>query len=190
MQANNRKDMLIVAFLPPAMRLIRDVLNPTRRVFFHSSFLGLALLLACSLGCAPTPSIGDGSQSPPSSASNELPEITDETLREEINDVYIKEVPEENGAGVPISWRIDEDEPKEFTIVEKQMEGDRATIVLDIKTQTAPGAREPKYLAGQIRTKWELQTGWALRTWEIVETENISLKYKNLTMPPAQNSNR
>ncbi len=70
------------------------------------------------------------------------------------------------------------------------MEGERATIIIDIKTNSSPGARSPRYLAGQIRTKWELQTGWALRTWEIVETENISMKYKNLPKPPAQNSNR
>jgi hypothetical protein len=49
--------------------------------------------------------------------------------------------------------------------------------------------RNPRSLAGQIRTEWELKTGWALRKWEIVETENISMKYKNL-LPPAQNSNR
>ncbi len=99
-------------------------------------------------------------------------------------------MPEENGAGEPINWGFDEEEPKEFTILNKQIEGERATIIIDIKTQSAPGARSPKYLAGQIRTKWELQTGWVLRKWEIVETENISMKYKNLPKPPAQNSNR
>ncbi len=146
------------------------------------------LLAACSLGCAPSSSSqGDGKQSEPaSSASNDLPEITDETLREEINDVYLREVPEENGAGKPISWRIDEDEPKEFTVVEKQMEGTRATIVLDVKTGSNPRAPAQRHLAGQIRTKWELQTGWVLRKWELVETENISMKYKNLSQPPPQ----
>jgi hypothetical protein len=161
-----------------------------RRAFSLSSFLGLALLLACSFGCAPSSLTGDGQQNRSASASNDLPEITDEMLRAEINDAYVREVPEENGAGEPISWRFDEDEPKEFTAVEKQIEGDRATIIIDIKTQSSPGARSPKYLTGQIRTKWELQTGWALRTWEIVETENVSMKYKNLPKPPAQNSNQ
>ena len=170
------------------MRSIRHVQNVARPSFLQASFLGLALLLACSFGCAPSASPGNGQQNP--SASGEIPEITDEKIRGEINDVYIREVPEESGTGEPISWRIDEDEPKEFTIVEKQTQGDRATIVIDIKTQSAPGARNPRYLAGQIRTKWELETGWALRTWEIVETENISMKYKNLPKPPAQNSNR
>jgi len=169
---------------------MRHVRNVPRRRFLLSSFLGLALLLACSFGCAPS-SPGDGKQNgSASSASNDLLEITDETLREEINDAYVREVPEENGAGEPINWSFDEEEPKEFTVVEKQIEGERATIIIDIKTTSAPGARTPRQLAGQIRTKWELQTGWVLRRWEIVETENISMKYKNLPKPPASNSNR
>jgi hypothetical protein len=94
------------------------------------------LLLACSFGCAPSSSPGDGN---PSSASNDIPEITDEKIRQEINDVYIREVPEESGTGEPISWRIDESEPKEFTVLDKQIEGGRATIIIDIKTQVGAG---------------------------------------------------
>jgi hypothetical protein len=191
MQATNPKDMRIDGFLLLPMRSIGEVRILPRVIFLLSSFLGLAFLLACSFSCAPSSPQGNGKQSgSASSASNDIPEITDEKIRQEINDVYIREVPEESGTGEPISWRIDYDEPKEFTIVEKQLEGDRASMVIDIKTQSAPGARNPRYLAGQIRTKWELETGWALRTWEIVETENISMKYKNLPKPTAQNSNR
>ena len=190
MQATNRKDMGIDEFLPLTIGSLRHVRNVPRATFSLSSFLGLALLLACSFGCAPSSSQGDGKQSPPASASNELPELTEEMIRERINDAGVREVPEENGTAEPISWSFDEEEPKEIAVVEKQMEGERATITIDIKTQSAPGARSPKYLAGQIRTKWELQTGWVLRKWEIVKTENISMKYKNLPKPPAQNSNR
>lgn len=191
MPATNRKDMRIDEFLPLTIRSIRHIRNALRRTFTLSLFLGLALLLACSFGCAPSSSQkGDGKQSGSASAPNDLPEITDEMIREEINDAYVREVPEESGAGAPISWRFDEDEPKEFAVVEKQIEGERATMIIDIKTTSAPGARSPRYLAGRIRTKWELQTGWALRKWEIVETENISMKYKNFPKPPAQNSNR
>jgi len=173
------------------MKSTRQFWNTLRATFFPASFLGLVLLLACSLGCAPSSSPDDGKQNgSASSASNDLPEITDEKIREEINNAYVREVPEENGAGEPISWRFDEDEPKEFAVVEKQIEGTLATIIIDIKTSSAPGARTPRHLAGQIRTKWKLQTGWALRKWEIVETENVSLKYKNLPKPSAQNSNR
>jgi hypothetical protein len=190
MQATNRKDMHRDEFLPLTMKLIRKVWNVPRATVLLSSFLGLALLLAFSFGCAPSSSQGDGNQSGSSSASNDLPELTEEIIRERINDAFVREVPEENGIAEPISWSFDEEEPKEIAVVEKQLEGGRATIVLDIKTRSAPNMRNPRHLAGQIRTKWELKTGWALRKWEIVETENISMKYKNLPKPPAQNSNR
>ncbi len=192
MRATNWKDKHKDEFLP-LMKLIlrvRQIWDAPRRIFFIASFLGLALLLACSFGCAPSSSTGDGKQSASASESNDLPEITDEMLRERINDAYVRGVPDENGAGEPINWGFDEEEPKEFTVVEKQIEGERAAIIIDIKTQSAPGTRSPKYLAGKIRTKWELQTGWALRKWEIVDAENISMKYKNLPKPPAQNSAR
>jgi len=185
MRATNRKDTSTREFLV-ATELIRHVQNVPRRTFLLSSFL--VLVLACSFGCAPSSSPGDDKQS--ESAANELPEITDETIRQAINNAYIRQIPEENGAADPINWNFDDSEPKKFTVVEKQVEGERATIIIDIKTQSAPGSRSPKYLAGQIRTKWELQTGWALRKWEIVETENVSMKYRNLPKPPGQNSNR
>lgn len=148
------------------------------------------MLLACSFGCAPSSSPGDGAQSSPASASNDLPELTEDVIREQLNDSRVREVPEENGTAEPITWNFDYEEPKEITVVEKQMDGERATIVLDIKTRSGPGWRNPRALAGQIRTHWELRTGWVLRKWEIVKTENISMKYKNLPKPPAQNSNR
>jgi hypothetical protein len=147
----------------------------------------LALVLACSFGCGP-PSSQGGGQGP--SGSNGLPELSDEIIHERINDARVREVLEENGAGDPIYWSFDRDEPKEITVVEKQMNGPRATIVLDIKTRSAPRVRNPRELAGRIRTEWHLQTGWALRRWEIVDTENISMKYKNLPKTPEQNSNR
>jgi hypothetical protein len=190
MQATNRKDMPTNEFLSLTMKAIGHVRNVPRSTFLLSSFLGLALLLTCSFGCAPSSSQGDGNQSGSATASNDLPEITEEMIRERINDAGIREVPEENGIAEPISWSFDEEEPKEIAVVEKQMEGERATIVLDIKTRSASNMRNPRYLAGQIRTEWELKTGWVLRKWEIVKTENISMKYRNLPKPPAQNSNR
>lgn len=189
MPATNRKNKRADELPRLPSRVIRRGWRAPHRIFLFATFLGLTLLLACSFGCAPDSSPqGDGKQS--ESASKDLPEITEETIRERINDARVRDVPEENGAGEPISWSFYNEEPKEIRVVEKQMKGERATIILDIKTQSAPNARTPRRLAGQIRTKWELQTGWALRRWEIVETENISMKYKNLPKPPAQNSNR
>jgi hypothetical protein len=157
-----------------------------RTTLFLSSIFGIALLLAC--GGPPSSSPGDGGA--PSSGSSVLPEITDELFHERINDAWVREVPEENGIAEPISWNFDENEPKEITVVEKQVDGSHATIVLDIKTGSAPRARANRSLAGQIRTEWELRTGWVLRRWEIVDTENISMKYRDLPKKPEDNSNR
>lgn len=191
MRATNRKDMHTGKFLPPTMKLIRHAQYAPRRTFLFSTFLGLALLLACSFGCAPSSSQDGGKQdSSDSSASNDLPEITDEVIRERINYTRVRQIPQENGSGEPISWMFVENEPKEISVVEKKVEGNRATIILDIKTASGPNARNPRSLAGRIRTDWELRTGWALRQWEIVDTENISMKVINLPKPPDQNSNR
>jgi hypothetical protein len=192
MQATNRKDTRADEFLPLALSSIRHVRNLPRRAFPLSTFLGLVLLLACSFGCAPSSSPGDGSKQSgsASSAPSDIPELTEEIIHERINDAGIREVPEENGAAEPINWNFDDYEPKEIAVVEKQIEGDRATVVLDIKTWSTTNSRNPRYLAGQIRTMWELRTGWVLRRWEIVEAENISMKYRNLPKPPAQNPDR
>lgn len=149
------------------------------------SLLVMALLLS-SFGCAPSSS----SSTRPDSASTAPLEITEETIHERINNARVRDVPEENGASEPISWNFIHSEPKEIAVVDKQVDGDKATIVLDIKTSSSPRSREQRYLAGQIRTEWELRTGWVLRKWEIVDTENISMKYRNLPKPAQDNSNR
>lgn len=157
-----------------------------------TSLLWLALvtaMLTVLLGCGP-PSSSEGDGSAPSAGSTELPEITDELIYERINDAWVREVPSESGTAEPISWTFDHDEPKEITVVDKQVKGTRATIVLDIKTGSAPRARANRLLAGQIRTEWELRTGWVLRRWEITKTENISMTYRYLPKPSPENSNR
>ena len=158
----------------------KGIVVPTIALF---SFLILA-----SFGCGPSASTVESGQDSASS-QGDRPELTQETIRERINGVYIEEVPDELGVGKPIGWRFFEEEPKEVTVVEKKVEGDRATIILDIKTRSTPRAREPRQLAGQIRTEWELETGWVLRRWRVVDAENISMKYKNLPKPEPTNTN-
>jgi hypothetical protein len=161
--------------------------NMSRPTFLLSSILGLALLLT-STSCG---SSSSGKPDAASSGSGDIPELSDDVIRERINETWVRDVaPAENANSEPITWSFDENEPKEIAIVEKRIESTRATIVLDIKTSSAPRARNQRYLAGQIRTEWELKTGWVLRRWEIVETENISMKYKDLPKTPReQNSN-
>ena len=150
----------------------------------RATFLGLVFRLVFSIGCAPSAPQGD---SPP--ASTDSLELTDEMIHDRITDAWVRDVPSEDGTGEPITWSFRRNEPKEIMIVDKQVEAKRATVVLDIKTQT-PRSRPQRQLAGQIRTEWELKCGWALRKWEVVDSENISMKYKNLPNPPTENSNR
>lgn len=169
------------------MKLLRHIRHLPRRTL--STILGLALLLACSFGCAPSSSQGD-EKSSASASTNDLPELTEDIIRERINYTRVRQIPDENGTAEPISWTFVENEPKEITVVDKRTEGNHATIVLDIKTGSGLNARNPRVLAGKIRAEWELKTGWALRKWEVVDTENISMKFRNLPEPPEQNSNR
>jgi hypothetical protein len=158
-----------------------SLLTTRHTTFSLLLFLSLTFLLGCG---GPSSSQDDGSAS-----STDRPELTDEVIHERINGVRIGNIPEENGTGQPISWRFYEEEPKEVAVVDKQVEGSHATIILDIKTQSTPKARDPRALAGQIRTEWEITSGWVLRRWEVIGTENISMKYKNLPKPPASDSN-
>ena len=155
-----------------------------RYAFSVSLLLALAVLLAASFGCGGPPSSqGSGEENSAEQATGDAPALSDNVIRERINRAWIRTVPEETGAGEPISWGFAEDEPKEITVVDKQIDGNHATVVLDIKTGTTPRARTPRLLAGQIRTQWTLKTGWVLRQWEITDTENLSMKYKNLPKP-------
>jgi hypothetical protein len=143
----------------------------------------LAAITAFCFACVPPASQPEGA-----SAEEGVPELNDDTIRLRLNETRVWDIPEENGASDPISWRFFEEEPKEIVVVEKHLDRNRATIVLDIKTASTPRARDPRHLAGQIRTEWELRTGWVLRRWEIVKTENISMKYRNLPKPTPQKS--
>jgi hypothetical protein len=147
------------------------------------SLLGCVFLFSLACG-GPAPS-GEGQ----AGSSTEVPELTNDVINERINDAWLREVPEETGTAKPISWNFDEDEPKEIVVVDKQMKGTHATIVLDIKTRSSPRARANRQLSGQIKTEWELSTSWVLRRWKIVGTENISMKYKDLPASNSSNSN-
>jgi hypothetical protein len=148
-----------------------------------SKFFFLMLLPVLLFGCGGPPSSSDGSQ------TGVMPEITDELIYERINDTWVRDVMPEEANKEPIFWNFDHDEPKEITVVDKQQNGTKATIVLDIKTSSAPRARVNRQLSGQIRTEWELRTGWALRRWEIVDTENVSMKYKDIPKQLPDNAN-
>ncbi len=147
------------------MPYVEDLLVSRRA----SSLLLLLFLSALAGAC-------EGGQPP----EDRLPEITLENIREDINGKWV-EVPAEGGASEPSSWRFYPSEPKEIEILEKQLAGDQATFVIDLRTRTSPRAEQrgiTKRLAGRLRLHYELQTGFVLRKWEIVRIENISFAYQ------------
>ncbi|MGH9900820.1 MAG: hypothetical protein ACRD68_03170, partial [Pyrinomonadaceae bacterium] len=85
----------------------------------------------------------------------------------------------------PTPWVFDEDEPKEYEVLEQSIDGDRATFLIDMKTSTAPRARNQLQLSGKLRLHYELQSGWVTRKWEIVSVENISMKYRAVLPSPS-----
>ena len=128
MRATNAAGMIMDGFVPSKTRSTRRV-GYAASVNYFLSLWGLAVLLTCSFGCGPSSSVGDGQQSTSSSPSNDRPELTDDVIRDRINHTRVREIPEENGTAEPISWRFDEEEPKEIKVVEKQVEGNRASII-------------------------------------------------------------
>jgi hypothetical protein len=128
-------------------------------------------------GCAGAPQ--SDADSPGGAASDGRPEITDEKIRDNINGRRVEGVPEETNASPPINWTFLPDEPKEFTVLEKQVKDEEATIIIDMKTRSAEGSGNPRHLSGKLRLHYELQNEFVWRKWRIVEVENISMKYKN-----------
>ena len=135
-------------------------------------FAAFAAASACAAGPeAPAPS------------RDARPALGDEKIRESIFDAWVEEVPEEKGAAKSITWHFRPDEPTEVAIVEQQMDGDKATVVVDVTARSAPRARSPKVLSGRLRLHYELQTELFLRKWRIVDVDNLSMKYREEPKP-------
>ena len=157
------------------------------RSFLLFPILLTLLVMVCG-GCG-GPSQQSGGNDQAQAGANGLPELTKEVIDERINDARVYDVMPESGTGMPIPWSFDHDEPKEIVVVDKQVDGLKATTVLDIKTESSPRSKVKRYLAGQVRMDWRLETGWVLRRWEIVNVENISMKYRDIPNPLPENSN-
>jgi hypothetical protein len=133
--------------------------------------LRVALLFAA---LAAASACGAGPEAPPPP-----PALGDEKIRESLFEAWVDEVPEETGAGEPIRWHFLRNEPTELAIVERQMDGEKATVLVDVTTRSAPHARSPKALSGRLRLHYELKTEVFLRKWRIVDVDNLSMKYRD-----------
>ncbi|MGH9945025.1 MAG: hypothetical protein ACRD9R_21965 [Pyrinomonadaceae bacterium] len=141
--------------------------------------ISLLCMLAGVVAC------GGGSGARPQADAR--PEITAETIRRDINGERV-EVPPSDGSPESPSWRFERHEPKEVSIIDQRLEGDTATIEIDMRTGSGPRAEKPKKLSGRLRLHYKLEKGWALRQWEIVALENLSFKYES--NPPEVTSDK
>ena len=144
----------------------------------------LLLLLAaaaCAAGCS-----GGGQNSAPvlSATPEQRPDLTLDTVRQAINGAWLRGVPAADGQGKPENWGFHSSEPKEIEIVEQKVEGDRAVVVVNMKTRSSPRDRRQMSLEGQLRLHLELETDFIFREWDVTEVENISLKYTLLQPAP------
>jgi len=92
------------------------------------------------------------------------PKITLETIQKDI-------VGKNTGEGI-MSWTFDKNEPREISIVESKYEGDKATIIIDMKTQSAPGSFMRLQFAGKLRLHYE----WIANEWNLTRAENLTFK--------------
>lgn len=147
--------------------------------------LAIALLLSALAACAGCGG-GNSAGGPTLSATPEKrPDLDLETVRKAINGAWVEDVPAADGKGKPEDWRFYHNEPKEIEIIEQKVEGDTATVVVNMKTRSAPRDRVQKSLEGQLRLHMRLETELFFREWDVAEVENISFKYTMLQPPPS-----
>lgn len=144
--------------------------------------LTVALLLSALAACAAACGGGNSAGGPGLSATPE--QRPDIDINRVINTAWVEDVPAADGKGRPADWGFAEREPKEITVVEQKIEGDRATYVIDIKTRSHPRDRRQMSLEGRLKLHAELRTEFIFREWRVVDVENISFKYTMLTPPP------
>jgi hypothetical protein len=148
--------------------------------------LTIALLLS-ALACCAASCGGEGSGGRPalSATPEQRPELDLETVRKAINGAWVEGVPAADGQGKPQNWGFAHNEPKEIEIVEQKVEGDAATIVVNMKTRSHPRDRRQMSLEGQLRLHLRLETELFFREWDVDDVENISFKYTMLEPTPS-----
>jgi hypothetical protein len=92
------------------------------------------------------------------------PKITLEAIQRDL-------VGKNAGEGI-VSWTFDKNEPREISIVESKYEGDNATIIIDIKTHSAPGSIMKSQMAGKLRLHYER----IKNEWSLTRIENLTFK--------------
>jgi hypothetical protein len=146
--------------------------------------LTVALLSFALAACAACGGGGTAGGPRLSATPEQRPELDLEAVREAVNGAWVEGVPAADGQGKPENWGFAHNEPKEIEIVEQKVEGDTATVVVNMKTRSAPRARRQMSLEGQLRLHLRLETELFFRRWDVEDVENISFKYTRLEPEP------
>ena len=98
------------------------------------------------------------------SGCSSQPKITVEAIQRDL-------VGKTAGEGI-VTWTFDKNESREISIVESKYEGDIATIIIDVKTQSAPGAIIKSQMAGKLSLHYERKN----KEWNLTRIENLTFK--------------
>ena len=70
------------------------------------------------------------------------------------------------------SWLFENGESREISIIESKYSRDKATIVIDTKTQSVPDLFGVTRMAGKIRLYYE----WIANEWNLIRMESLTFK--------------
>jgi hypothetical protein len=73
-----------------------------------------------------------------------------------------------------MSWRFESNEPRTITIINSKYEGDKATLIVNIDTKSAPGSFIRRTASGRLRLHYE----WISDDWALTKVENIGFTYR------------
>ena len=75
------------------------------------------------------------------------------------------------GEGI-LSWEFSKDHQQEITIIQTEYSGDKATVIIDMKTSKAAGYSSRTQMEGKLRLHYE----WVAGDWTLIRVENLDFK--------------
>ena len=145
----------------PAFRLLR---------FLSSTALLLGALAACGESPTATADSANVRAADQGAGQKEIP------VEKIVRDVVGRVVPitEVRGDGAPTDWTFEADEFKQVEIVEAQVTGNSASIVILMTTRNNPGPNEDAVqVSGKLQLRYE-RTG---SRWDLKAIENLNFRY-------------
>jgi hypothetical protein len=136
--------------------------------------LSALLLLGALAACGESPSDAAGSANV--RAADQGGSQNDIPVEKVVRDVVGRVVPitEASGEGAPTDWTFEADEFKQVEIVESQLTGNTASIVIFMTTRNNPGPNEDAVqVSGKLQLRYERANG----RWNLKAIENLNFRY-------------